>query len=74
MISVILEDRDMWRLPAERCVFCSSKTRRWHRQSNTPVCVECAAHYSEADLVGRMADHPDPLPLLPGRSSSLLHG
>ena len=34
----------------ERCVFCSTGTRYWHRASNTPVCQGCAETHTECEL------------------------
>jgi hypothetical protein len=26
----------------ERCVFCFKETTTWHKQTNTPICEDCA--------------------------------
>jgi hypothetical protein len=44
-----------WGGVIERCVFCRSKTRYWHRASNTPICEACARTYTEEELALKRA-------------------
>lgn len=42
MIKIELE-HERWHCDApEKCVFCGTTTRFWHKESNTPVCQNCA--------------------------------
>jgi len=40
----------------EHCVFCSTPTRFWHRETNNPVCQDCASKHS----VGELTNHRKP--------------
>lgn len=58
MIPIVLEDTEilkMWGLGVEKiienCRFCSTPTRYWHKETNTPVCQVCAEKFEVKDLI-----------------------
>jgi hypothetical protein len=34
----------------EECYFCRSKTKHWHKPTNTPVCESCAKDHFVGDI------------------------
>lgn len=41
-IKITREPAELAKEVAERCAFCSTRTRHWHEPTNTPVCPPCA--------------------------------
>ncbi len=35
----------------EKCVFCSTPTRTWHENTNSPICVNCASTHVINDII-----------------------
>jgi len=46
--TVHLEDKEMWRCPAESCVDCRQPTRYWLPDQHTPLCPDCCAQRAKA--------------------------
>ena len=57
MIKISLEPkaiRDEFPSLIEKCVFCSTPTRYWNKETNMPVCDECAKKKSIDDLKAKL--------------------
>lgn len=41
-----------WAFIIENCIFCDQQSRYWHKESNSPVCLQCAQtrHVHEISL------------------------
>lgn len=44
------EIKDQFYGELEHCFFCLQKTEWWNKESNTPVCPDCAEIYNEEEL------------------------
>lgn len=51
----------------EKCAFCQKETNTWHRETNTPVCNDCAESHTSEHLskIQSKAQHsPQFLPVI----------